>query len=61
MSQVQGVPFFKVAEDVVLIAVMGVTGSGKSTFVKQVTGSEKFVIGNELTSCTLTTLHHVPY
>ena len=43
--------FADVAEDVVLIAVMGVTGSGKSTFIKRVTGSEEVVIGKDLTSC----------
>ncbi|MCJ1315931.1 hypothetical protein MMC15_001251 [Xylographa vitiligo] len=44
--------FADVAEDVVLIAVKGVTGSGKSTFIKRVTGSEEVVIGKDLTSCT---------
>ena len=53
MSSFDGTPFTfaDVAERVVLIAVMGVTGSGKSTFVKKVTGSEDVVVGNDLTSC----------
>lgn len=51
MSQPEGIPFSKVAEDVVLIAVMGVTGSGKSNFVKLVTESEEVVVGKALTSC----------
>lgn len=34
------------------IAVMGVTGSGKSTFIKYATGSEKVGIGHNLYSCT---------
>jgi predicted kinase len=32
--------------------VMGVTGSGKSTFIKHATGSEKVGIGHKLYSCT---------
>ena len=53
MSSFDGPPltFADVAEHVVLIAVMGVTGSGKSTFIKQVTGSKDVVVGNDLTSC----------
>lgn len=36
----------------VRIAVMGVTGSGKSTFIKHATGSEKVGIGHKLYSYT---------
>ena len=37
---------------VVLIAVMGMTGSGKTTFISKVTGREDLKIGHHLTSCT---------
>lgn len=59
MSQPEGVPFSEIVEDVVLIAVMGVTGSGKSSFVKLVTGSEEVVVGNDLNSCILNTQMHL--
>ncbi|KAI1390221.1 P-loop containing nucleoside triphosphate hydrolase protein [Hypoxylon trugodes] len=35
-----------------LIAVMGMTGSGKTTFISKVTGREDLKIGHGLTSCT---------
>ncbi|KAI0905334.1 P-loop containing nucleoside triphosphate hydrolase protein [Ustulina deusta] len=35
-----------------LIAVMGMTGSGKTTFISKVTGREDLNIGHSLTSCT---------
>ena len=38
----------------VFIGVMGVTGAGKSTFIKAATGIEEIEIGHELTSCTFT-------
>ncbi|KAH0202371.1 hypothetical protein KCU99_g4611, partial [Aureobasidium melanogenum] len=44
---------FKESADDIVIALMGVTGSGKSTFIKRVTGREDIQIGHELTSCTL--------
>jgi len=53
MSHPEGIPFSQVAEDVVVIAVMGVTGSGKSTFIQKVTGSESVVVGSNLVSCTV--------
>ncbi|KAI1266033.1 P-loop containing nucleoside triphosphate hydrolase protein [Xylariaceae sp. FL1019] len=36
----------------VLIAVMGMTGSGKTTFISKVTGRTDLKIGHDLTSCT---------
>lgn len=33
-----------------IIAVLGVTGSGKSSFIKRVTGNEDIVIGDDLNS-----------
>ncbi|KAI1631490.1 P-loop containing nucleoside triphosphate hydrolase protein [Biscogniauxia mediterranea] len=35
-----------------LIAVMGMTGSGKTTFISKVTGRSDLAIGHSLTSCT---------
>lgn len=35
-----------------LIAVMGMTGSGKTTFISKVTGRKDLQIGHDLTSCT---------
>ena len=37
---------------VVLIAVMGMTGSGKTTFISKATGRDDLRIGHDLTSCT---------
>ncbi|KAF3938634.1 hypothetical protein ABW19_dt0203643 [Dactylella cylindrospora] len=39
-------------EKEVLIAVMGMTGSGKTTFISKVTGRDDLKIGHDLTSCT---------
>ena len=36
----------------ILIAVMGVTGAGKTTFVSRVTGETDLEIGHGLRSCT---------
>lgn len=33
----------------IIIAVFGQTGAGKSRFIREVTGSPKVVVGNELT------------
>lgn len=33
------------------IAVMGVTGAGKSTFIKAASGDDSVAIGNSLVSC----------
>ncbi|KAL7272119.1 hypothetical protein RUND412_005089 [Rhizina undulata] len=38
-------------EDIV-IAVMGVTGAGKSNFIRKITGREDIVVGHSLESCT---------
>ncbi|KAK5076170.1 hypothetical protein LTS08_002680 [Lithohypha guttulata] len=38
--------------DKVFVGVMGVTGAGKSTFIKAATDDESVVVGHELTSCT---------
>jgi len=34
----------------VVIAVMGVTGAGKSSFIKEVSGREDIVIGHNMSS-----------
>lgn len=39
-----------------VIAVLGSTGAGKSTFIQRVTGSDKIVMRNTLRSCEC----HVP-
>ncbi|KAM0444388.1 hypothetical protein ACHAO4_010231 [Trichoderma viride] len=39
-------------KDDVLIAVMGMTGSGKTTFIANATGRKDLKIGHDLTSCT---------
>lgn len=35
------------------IAVMGVTGAGKSTFIKWASGNSDVVVGHDLESCKL--------
>lgn len=37
--------------DVVVIAVMGMTGTGKSSFIQKLTGTEGAIIGDGLASC----------
>ncbi|KAG9660846.1 hypothetical protein KCU64_g2942, partial [Aureobasidium melanogenum] len=44
---------FKESADDIVVALMGVTGSGKSTFIKRVTGRQDIQIGHELTPSTL--------
>ncbi|KAF3219833.1 hypothetical protein TWF679_010289 [Orbilia oligospora] len=39
-------------ENVVLIAVLGMTGAGKTTFISKVTGKSDLGIGHSLESCT---------
>lgn len=50
-------PTLQEEENVILIAVMGLTGSGKSTFVKLATGSDEVIVGTELTSCMICDFH----
>ncbi len=45
-------PHIDNAFDITLIAVMGVTGSGKSNFIRLATGSNDPVVGDDLASCT---------
>ena len=47
-----GIPFGEVAKDVIVIAVMGMTGSGKSNFIQKLTGSKDAKVGDGLKSCT---------
>jgi ABC-type lipoprotein export system ATPase subunit len=44
------------------IAVMGVTGAGKSTFIQWASGSDEIVIGHDLESCksSFTALSSIP-
>lgn len=41
----------------ILIAVVGVTGSGKSKFLRMVTGNDKIIIGNDYNSGTSSYVH----
>lgn len=45
--------------DVVVIAVMGMTGAGKSTFIQKASGLKDVVIGHGLASCTSDSIHLV--
>lgn len=40
----------------VLVAVMGITGAGKSFFINKMTGDSEVEVGDSLTSCKLQTL-----
>jgi Fe-S cluster assembly ATPase SufC len=39
-----------------VIAVMGITGAGKSYFIQKMTGDQDVVVGDSQMSCKLTTL-----
>lgn len=41
----------KIAREAVIFAVMGTTGSGKSTFIQKASGRQDVPIGHELKSC----------
>ncbi|KAF4966909.1 hypothetical protein FSARC_5473 [Fusarium sarcochroum] len=41
-----------IRKDDAIIVAMGLTGSGKSTFISRLVGEDKLVIGNSLESCT---------
>ncbi|KAI1823477.1 P-loop containing nucleoside triphosphate hydrolase protein [Xylaria intraflava] len=43
---------FMAGQEELLIAVMGMTGAGKTTFISKVTGRTDLKIGHSLTSCT---------
>jgi ABC-type lipoprotein export system ATPase subunit len=45
--------------DITLIAVMGVTGSGKSNFIQLATGSKEAFVGHDLAACNLLILCQV--
>lgn len=45
-------------EPLLLIGVMGVTGSGKSTFVQKASGKSEAVIGHTLEACELPASEH---
>jgi Fe-S cluster assembly ATPase SufC len=47
----------KATSDGIFIAVMGSTGSGKSSFVKTLTGAADVVVGEDLTSCSYSKFH----
>ena len=37
--------------ELTVFAVMGITGSGKSTFVQKLTGDERAVVGHQYRAC----------
>lgn len=41
----------KIAQEAMIFAVMGTTGSGKSTFIQKASGRQDVPIGHELKSC----------
>jgi hypothetical protein len=44
----------------VFIAVIGVTGAGKTTFISRATGRSDLEIGHSIDSCKSTGTHHPP-
>ena len=44
-------------EEITAIAVMGVTGSGKSNFIKHATSSDRVRVGHNLQSCIQSSPH----
>jgi Fe-S cluster assembly ATPase SufC len=44
------------ADKDVVIAVMGITGAGKSYFIRQITGNDEVTVGVSQVSCKSTTL-----
>lgn len=42
----------------VLIAIIGATGAGKTTFISKATGRDDLPIGHGIDSCTYITLKH---
>lgn len=41
----------KPSQDEILIGVLGVTGSGKTTFISKATGRKDLVVGHSLEAC----------
>lgn len=56
-----GIQFPEFSNRSILVAVMGMTGAGKTSFIKEVTGLDEMEIGHGLESCTkeiqVATLH----
>ncbi|PWW74264.1 hypothetical protein C7212DRAFT_353408 [Tuber magnatum] len=50
--EVEDIDYKALMEDEIVIAVMGVTGAGKSHLIRQVTGLNEIAIGDGLESCT---------
>jgi hypothetical protein len=45
------IPLPNFTEKSILIAVMGMTGAGKTTFIRNITGLNEMEIGDDLKSC----------
>src|SRR5690349_1484973 len=51
------IPFPSFGEKSILIAVMGMTGAGKTYFIKQITGLKEMEVGHRLESCKCIPIH----
>jgi ABC-type hemin transport system ATPase subunit len=59
MDQLGAISFGQALKKVnsVVIAVMGMTGSGKSTFIQKATGTSAAIVGDGLSSCRFNLLN----
>ncbi|KAH7095980.1 P-loop containing nucleoside triphosphate hydrolase protein [Paraphoma chrysanthemicola] len=51
-TKTMGIPFPAFGQKSILVAVMGMTGAGKTYFIKQITGLDEMEVGHGLESCT---------
>jgi len=51
--ELEDIDYKTLMEDEIVIAVMGVTGAGKSHLIRQVTGLNEIAVGDGLESCIL--------
>lgn len=57
--ELEDIDYKTLMEDEIVIAVMGVTGAGKSHLIRQVTGLNEIAVGDGLESC-IPPLHYIP-
>lgn len=57
--ELEDIDYRTLMEDEIVIAVMGVTGAGKSHLIRQVTGLNEIAVGDGLESC-IPPLHYIP-